>query len=1208
MENSSKRTRHNKTSKVNRKSRAAPSNSSIPDRFSRVSGSSPRRSAVRSDPKRLDDLIDNLTSEADDASVIHQTNVRTRSSNNLVDPDSPPINANRVPFFMLPTANSSTSRNSKPSKNKRKPSRSTKEQDYSSTNREKEGEIMNRRKSVGDERRHQLTECMEYYRACLETAQQFHSIYKNDETSKEQRKQYATALWYELKTFFRGVHTVDESGVKMEQINLEQQRRRQLDEFYNEFMKCDFENSQSTIQTNENESKTIERRQLSENHLNSCSDVEKSIRDLFSKWDQILSLFPSHAALAQYDKRFDPTTKEGRMFYEKLSVFQAWFNLNSEINRLIGILGLIMGCSQCQAWPNVSCSTNYRSNENASRPPTPSSTSSTLDFKEMNVGSPSNASTFLAQPILKQQNSTISNSSRLSTSSSFSTTPETNIRRLTHITSMTSIDLNSTTISTQPLTEFYYRYIDDQLTHARIELIASIFRSKHGPLLQRLRYVLRKDQTTMSNTSTNNLQTSFDTVFKYYPVISSNTLPLDIPMDRQPDGLMEEFLLLNKQLQQLKNPKLMNKIKKNRNGSNVDQVTNILGRFDQNPTLTSSTFAPASAPTLVLRILSHDRTVLKRQSYFLDYLDATLFPHLPGSTLFPDPCTFLDKLTFTSYSQTSNDEMSIINKMLTICYRLYDKHVWTETGKCSDMFELFHLPSLYPQYVFLVQIPLDLMFAWYKYHQYRKMDQTSTTGALLLLIDECKVLIHSSTLIRQYIKIMMVDVFEKSQTNLIEKDLIQFDANIIATIDDVLKYIEDYVKISLRSNLFHNAILLLRDQWKSLKRYATAMNVEETLADRFLNLFAKVIENYREYLDVFHATNTPCETNKADYIKKKIQKKYQKKVAMDILREAKAVYEDCAVTTNIYLQKPVCRRFLLILKTAGFERIKFGKTTMLFFSSCRSFVRLEDPHPTTTKTPKETSTCLLFAPAEYFENNATKLQLARTLSSSFRINTTLTTNSESTDDPQQPQQNSSPPPPQQTSSDAIPPSVYVLCVPIASELESEWRGVTHTISTSKSLNLSLPLFTSWKTTTIFLLSQSINLDKFEESFRERLSKTNVQQNDLYNFDKKSGQTLQKRSCFEKVDEAMHKVAHAILALSHQVVHNVENFELLIDQLENRIKSTNNVEQNQKIDIRHYVVSLFFPSAQSPDKLISTVDKIDLFHMINRTSFLINFLV
>lgn len=172
----------------------------------------------------------------------------------------------------------------------------------------------------------------------------------------------------------------------------------------------------------------------------------------------------------------------------------------------------------------------------------------------------------------------------------------------------------------------------------------------------------------------------------------------------------------------------MNQKKKTRPTSNPDQVINILGRFDQNPTLPSNIFAPASAPTLVLRLLSHDRSIIKRQSYFLDYLDPTLFPHLPGSTLFPDPCTFLDNLPFNSHAHSISDETMLIGKMLNICCRLYDKAVWAETGKFSDMFELFHLPSLYPQYVFLVQIPLDLMFAWHKYHQDRKMKQTSTTG------------------------------------------------------------------------------------------------------------------------------------------------------------------------------------------------------------------------------------------------------------------------------------------------------------------------------------------------------------------------------------------------------------------------------------------------------------------------------------------------
>ena len=170
------------------------------------------------------------------------------------------------------------------------------------------------------------------------------------------------------------------------------------------------------------------------------------------------------------------------------------------------------------------------------------------------------------------------------------------------------------------------------------------------------------------------------------------------------------------------------KTKKKARGISFDTVNNILNRFDQNPTLTSSTFPPVPAPTLVLKILAHDRSILKRQSYFLDYLDPTSYPHLPGSTLFPDPCLFLDNSPLQSYSQTSSEENLLISKIVAICHRLYDKHVWVDSGRFSDMCDIFHLPSLYPHYVFLVQIPLDLMFAWQRYHQDKRMDHTSTTS------------------------------------------------------------------------------------------------------------------------------------------------------------------------------------------------------------------------------------------------------------------------------------------------------------------------------------------------------------------------------------------------------------------------------------------------------------------------------------------------
>jgi hypothetical protein len=142
---------------------------------------------------------------------------------------------------------------------------------------------------------------------------------------------------------------------------------------------------------------------------------------------------------------------------------------------------------------------------------------------------------------------------------------------------------------------------------------------------------------------------------------------------------------------------------------------------------------------------------------------------------------------------------------------------------------------------------------------------------------------------------------------------------------EIIGYIERYIELSLRLNLFHNCIILLKEQWKALKRYSTMMNMEEILGEKFLNMYSNIIKHFHDYIDVFHSTSTTTtDAIKIENMKKKIHRKYQKKLTMDILREAKTIYDDCALTINIYLQKSVCRRFLLILKTAGFERIKFG--------------------------------------------------------------------------------------------------------------------------------------------------------------------------------------------------------------------------------------------------------------------------------------------
>jgi hypothetical protein len=234
-------------------------------------------------------------------------------------------------------------------------------------------------------------------------------------------------LRYELKTFFNGTNPLDENGIESEQRSIDRQRKTCLDEFYQFFSQCDFE------QTYYHHTRSIQRHHICESHLNHCNYIERYMKNLFSKWDQVLALFPSHSALEQYDRRFNPRTKEGGIFYEKLSVFQAWFNLHSEINCLISVLGRIMTCTQCHMWPHEIQTSIGRSNDNISRPPTPSSTSSN-EQKDSIPGSPPHSS-----------NMGITNDFRT--------------KRQNTLSSMSSMDnINQQQLTpTSPLMDYYYR-------------------------------------------------------------------------------------------------------------------------------------------------------------------------------------------------------------------------------------------------------------------------------------------------------------------------------------------------------------------------------------------------------------------------------------------------------------------------------------------------------------------------------------------------------------------------------------------------------------------------------------------------------------------------------------------------------------------------------------------------------------------------------
>jgi hypothetical protein len=214
MDTHSKRTRHNKSSKQSRKPRPVPLHpiisGEIPPQFSHPSGTLTARSSISGDPDRLNDIIDDMTSEGDDARVGQSPKLPTRSTSNLVEPNSPPTNDNRSSLYALPISldysrgrlpppSTRSGRTKKLAYKEKGPNRSGSEK-YFSPNRKKSvddgTDSTNRRKSIGDVRRQHLTECMEYYRHCLESAQNSNIICMNDDpTNNDKRKQYSTSLW-----------------------------------------------------------------------------------------------------------------------------------------------------------------------------------------------------------------------------------------------------------------------------------------------------------------------------------------------------------------------------------------------------------------------------------------------------------------------------------------------------------------------------------------------------------------------------------------------------------------------------------------------------------------------------------------------------------------------------------------------------------------------------------------------------------------------------------------------------------------------------------------------------------------------------------------------------------------------------------------------------------------------------------------------------
>jgi hypothetical protein len=191
MDNPSKRSRHNRTSKSGRKARTSTAGEPA-SQYSRHSDNLSSRTASQTDRNRLTDLIDHITSESENPREPSGTRKPSRSNTNLVEPKSPPINDNHSSLYCLQQENEAP-------KGTGLPFRVGQKKHFSPGRRKArhdEADGKHRRQSLGEQRHDQLTKCMESYGSYLESAQQFYTLGMNDTTSsEEQRKLYFTTLW-----------------------------------------------------------------------------------------------------------------------------------------------------------------------------------------------------------------------------------------------------------------------------------------------------------------------------------------------------------------------------------------------------------------------------------------------------------------------------------------------------------------------------------------------------------------------------------------------------------------------------------------------------------------------------------------------------------------------------------------------------------------------------------------------------------------------------------------------------------------------------------------------------------------------------------------------------------------------------------------------------------------------------------------------------
>ncbi|GAB6026709.1 Mitogen-activated protein kinase kinase kinase 4 [Chamberlinius hualienensis] len=169
-------------------------------------------------------------------------------------------------------------------------------------------------------------------------------------------------------------------------------------------------------------------------------------------------------------------------------------------------------------------------------------------------------------------------------------------------------------------------------------------------------------------------------------------------------------------------------------------------------------------------------------------------------------------------------------------------------GPWSYHYQSMKLPTFRALYIFLLQIPIEIMHECVQL-RLEQLPEEPSMLSIRQLMRECKETIKAAVIIRlKYVKMNQVVLF-KNELEKLDQDLIDYDDNVKKMFESYLRYLQSWVKMLLKSTQ-QTEKNVLEEEWSFVKAFSRYVPRGETLASEiFCSLASLMLDSAGSYLD-----------------------------------------------------------------------------------------------------------------------------------------------------------------------------------------------------------------------------------------------------------------------------------------------------------------------------------------------------------------------